>query len=144
MSRAVDIPLPARAHVPGSGSKPDMAPLELAKSLAPPETLAGDWQDNAAYLYGHRLLEAGFFWEAHEVWEAVWMNCRPNSTEKVLLKALIQQANARLKRKMGKQNAASRLDSMVETLRQEVCMRLDGRSDLMGVSVAARNMNFNA
>jgi hypothetical protein len=64
------------------------------------------WQDNAAYLYGHRLLEAGFYWEAHEVWEAVWMNCRPNSTEKVLLQALIQQANARLKRKMGKVNAA--------------------------------------
>jgi hypothetical protein len=86
------------------------------------------WQDNAAYVYGHRLLEAGFYWEAHEVWEAVWMNCRPNSTEKVLLKALIQQANARLKRSMGKENAARRLESMVEALRHEVCARLDGQS----------------
>jgi predicted metal-dependent hydrolase len=102
------------------------------------------WQDNAAYLYGHRLLEAGFYWEAHEVWEAVWMNCRPNSTEKVLLQALIQQANARLKRSMGKENAARRLESMVEALRHEVCARLDGQSDLMGVSVVTRHMQFNA
>jgi predicted metal-dependent hydrolase len=130
--------------VPGSGSTPDMVPLEQAKSLALPETRAADWQDNAAYLYGHRLLKAGFYWEAHEVWEAVWMNCRPNSTEKVLLKALIQQANARLKRNMGKENAASRLESMVEGLRQEVCARLDGRSDLMGVSVTTKFMHFNA
>ena len=60
----------------------------------------------------------------------------------LLLKALIQQANARLKRKMGKQNAASRLDSIVETLRLEVCMRLDGRSDLMGVSVVTKKYEF--
>lgn len=144
MSRAGDIPLPARAHVPGSGSSPDMVPLEHAKSLAPPQTRAEDWQDNATYVYGHRLLEAGLYWEAHEVWEAVWMNCSPNSTEKVLLKALIQLANARLKRSMGKENAATRLESMVEALRQEVCARLDGRPDLMGVSVITRNLHFNA
>jgi hypothetical protein len=144
VTEGAEIALPARAHVPGSGSSPDMVPLEHAKSLAPPETRAEDWQDNAAYLYGHRLLEAGFYWEAHEVWEAVWMNCRPNSTEKVLLKALIQQANARLKRSMGKENAARRLESMVEALRHEVCARLDGQSDLMGVSVTTRHMHFNA
>ena len=144
MTTVADIPLPARAHVPGSGSAPDLAPLELAKSLAPPETRSDHWQDNAAYLYGHRLLEAGFYWEAHEVWEAVWMNCRPNSTEKVLLQALIQQANARLKRNMGKVNAAGRLDSMVDGLRHEVCARLDGQRHFMGVCVAKPNMHFNA
>jgi hypothetical protein len=62
----------------------------------------------------------------------------------MLLQALIQQANARLKRKMGKVNAAIRLDSMVESLRREVCARLGGHTHFMGVSIADQNMNFNA
>ena len=72
-----DIDLPSRAHVPGSGTRPDAAPLDHARRLAPAVTRAQDWQGNKAYLYGHDLMQAGYFWEAHEVWEAVWLATLP-------------------------------------------------------------------
>ena len=137
--------LPFRAHVPGSGSEPDLEPLEAAKALAPVRTAAEEWQENAAYLYGHALMTHGFFWEAHEVWEAVWLNCAPNSVEKVLLQALIQQANARLKRKMGAGRAAQRLDQMQDQLRRDALSRLPaGTTKFMGVSLSTPDMHFNA
>jgi hypothetical protein len=135
MRRVADLPLPEQPHVPGSGSSPDMAPLEAAKALAPPQTCVNAWQDNRAYLYGHDLLEAGFFWEAHEVWEAVWLNCPPNSVERVLLRMLIQQANARLKLVMGRRNAAGRLATEVEALRGDLAGRLGAPTSFMGVDV---------
>ena len=138
MRRAPDLRLPGHAHVPGSGSSPDMAPLEAAKAVAPRVTLGEDWQDNAAYLYGHDLLEAGFFWEAHEVWEAVWLNCPPNSPEKVLLQLLIQQANARLKLVMDRPGAADRLAIEVEALRNDLIGRLGASKLFMGVDISIK------
>ena len=138
MRRLPDLALPGHAHVPGSGSKPDMAPLEAAKALAPSVMRHEDWQDNAAYLYGHDLLDAGFFWEAHEVWEAVWLNCLPNSAEKLLLRMLIQQANARLKLVMGRRNAAERLAAEVEALRIDLAGRLGAPGSFMGVDISKK------
>ncbi|MBI1384499.1 MAG: DUF309 domain-containing protein [Rhizobiales bacterium] len=68
-----------------------------------------DWSSNHPYLYGHALLRAGFHWEAHEVWEAVWMASRPNSRERALVQGLIQVANAALKLSMGRLGAGKRL-----------------------------------
>jgi hypothetical protein len=138
MRRLPDLALPGHAHVPGSGSKPDMAPLEAAKALAPSVMRHEDWQDNAAYLYGHDLLDAGFFWEAHEVWEAVWLNCPPNSAEKLLLRMLIQQANTRLKLVMGRRNAAERLAAEVEALRSDLAGRLGAPGSFMGVDISKK------
>lgn len=138
MRRLPDLALPGHAHVPGSGSTPDMAPLEAAKSLAPSVMRHEEWQDNAAYLYGHDLLDAGFFWEAHEVWEAVWLNCPPNSAEKLMLRMLIQQANTRLKLVMGRRNAAERLAAEVEALRIDLAGRLGAPGSFMGVDISKK------
>ena len=140
MRRLPDLALPGHAHVPGSGSKPDMAPLEAAKALAPSVMRHEDWQDNAAYLYGHDLLDAGFFWEAHEVWEAVWLNCPPNSVEKLLLRMLIQQANARLKLVMGtaEPEVSPCLPAEVEALRIDLAGRLGAPGSFMGVDISKK------
>jgi len=106
---AGDYPLPAQPHVPGSGTAPDMAPLQRVKQTCPPRVDADDWRNNVAYRYGWALFDAEFFWEAHEIWEPVWHACAPNSRERLLLRALIQLANARLKQKMRRENAATRL-----------------------------------
>jgi len=136
MRRVPDLPMPGHRHVPGSGTAPDMAPLQAAKALAPAVTRREGWQENLTYLFGHDLLEAGFYWEAHEVWEAVWLNCPPNSVEKLLLRMLIQQANARLKLVMGRQRAAERLADETEVLRADLAGRLAASSTVMGVSVS--------
>ncbi len=140
-----DISLPSGVHVPGSGSKPDMVPLEQAKDLAPAVARAQDWQDNVAYLYGHDLMRAGFNWEAHEVWETVWLATPANGPERLLLQALIQQANARLKSDMHRENAAARLYAQVEVLRLDLIARLGGRFETyMGVCINDQNMYYNS
>lgn len=97
MKRHTRLAMPARRHIPGSGSVPSMAVLEAAKA------------DVAAFAYGADLFNHGFFWEAHEVWETVWMAAAPNSARRQALRALIQMANACLKLAMGKRNAFERL-----------------------------------
>ena len=127
--------LPARAHVPGSGTTPDEPVLETAKATAPAVTDETGWADNQAYLYGFDLLRGGFYWEAHEVWEPVWLACPPNSRARTLLRGLIQAANARLKAKMGRPRAVVRL---AEEARIELSgLRLAEGEAFMGVTVSA-------
>lgn len=86
-----------------------------------------------------------YYWEAHEVWEAVWQVTGANSPERLLLQALIQGANAQLKRKMGRSGAAGKLDIQMEKLRIELFARLGGRvNSFMGVSIADSNMRYIA
>lgn len=117
---AGDYPLPAHAHIPGSGSEPDMAPLQRVKRTCPKRIDPEAWSDIVAYRYGWSLFNAGFFWEAHEIWEAVWLACAPNSRERDLLRALIQIANGRLKRTMKKDMASARLFAEADHLLAEV------------------------
>ncbi|WP_164661351.1 DUF309 domain-containing protein [Tropicibacter sp. Alg240-R139] len=58
---------------------------------------------------GWSFFETGFFWEAHEVWEAVWQVLPPNSAERRFVQAVIQLANALLKEKMNRPQAVRRL-----------------------------------
>lgn len=49
------------------------------------------------YLLGWRLFQAGYPWEAHEAWEAVWRGLPESSPGRVLLRALIRLAAAGVK-----------------------------------------------
>jgi hypothetical protein len=101
--------LPRWAHLPGTTAEPDREPLERAKALVPPTFPDGVPPDHPAFRYGLRLHDAGFFWEAHEVLEAVWKAAPKNGCDRLILRALIQLANAKLKLRMGRQGAAIRL-----------------------------------
>lgn len=79
--------------------RPGLSVPELAQTSA--------WHAELAYL------EQGFFWEAHEVLEPVWMALPQGSAERELVQALIQLANACLKREMGRPRAVLRLCAMV-------------------------------
>jgi predicted metal-dependent hydrolase len=131
---ALDHALPETRHVPGTGTTPELGLLEEVKVLAPPRTDVEAWRENVPYLYGMALFEAGFYWEAHEIWEPVWMNCAPNSPERHLLQALIQYANAALKRAMGRARATRRL---IEDCSKHLgrVPRTSGQGVLMGVDV---------
>lgn len=58
---------------------------------------------------GKRLFAAGYFWEAHEAWEPVWLELEEGSAERALVQGMIQIANARLKIVMGRAKAAARI-----------------------------------
>lgn len=129
--------LPAHPHRPGTGSVAQMTLLIEVKALCPKVTEPDNWRENRTYRYGWSLFEAGFYWEAHEVWEPVWLASRPNSLERSFLKAAIQMTNACLKQAMGNSNAARRLFDEVEELLDELKTGLRAKDETyMGVDLA--------
>ncbi len=107
-------PLPEAAHVPGANPRPDEAAFDAVKAAVPAETTTEGAAENVAWQHGLRLIAAGYYWEAHEVLEPVWMNAAPNSPERHLLRAAIQLANAALKQRMGRPKASLRLCDIAE------------------------------
>ena len=102
-------PLPEHAFVPGQTARPTQGPVFDAANSAPPVTDPVAWKENGTYLYGINLHNHGFHWEAHEVWEPVWMGCAANTRERALMQGLIQLTNACLKLRMGRTKACDRL-----------------------------------
>ncbi len=82
---------------------------------------------------GLALYRAGFFWEAHEAWEPLWLAARPNSAERALLQGLIQLANGWLKLRLGREQAAGRIAGLAgEHLHRA------GPGEVLGISAGWR------
>lgn len=128
MSLPSPFPLPAHKHIPGQNARHPEDAFDWIRDQAAAES------ENAAWKYGLHLFHHGFYWEAHEVLEPVWMAAAPNSAEKAMAQAVIQLANAALKRNMGKPKAAVRLAGMVEALASEAAR---GGEVVLGVEVAS-------
>lgn len=109
MSRFDDIELPAHAYVPGSTARHESGAFDHFCVDAKPGMDVEALASCLAWRAGLKFLEAGFFWEAHEVLESVWMALPKDSADRQTVQALIQYANAGLKQKMGRPDAASRL-----------------------------------
>ncbi|PSL18699.1 DUF309 domain-containing protein [Shimia abyssi] len=70
------------------------------------------WQLALAFMH------EGFFWEAHELFEPIWMSLPNGSADRALVQGLIQLANAGLKQRMGRNNAVARLSDLAKDLLQ--------------------------
>ncbi len=105
----IDALLPAERYVPGHGRASDHAFFAAIKAQCPAHVSDANWRSTPPYLFGFDLYAAGYFWEAHEVWEPVWMACAPNSRERALTAGLIQLANGCLKLVMRRPKATMRL-----------------------------------
>src|SRR5258707_12506342 len=110
-SPANNLPLPQWAYVPGEMAEDDAdhATLWKAKSLVPARF--GDYVParHPALRYGIALNDRGYFWESQEILETVWAAARQGGRERILLRACILIANANLRLRMQKPNAAARL-----------------------------------
>lgn len=101
--------LPDHAYVPGKtvrhadGAFDDLL-QGVTAGMSPDQLAATD-----AFRAGIVFLDAGYFWEAHEMFEPIWMVCPPGSAERQLMQGLIQYANAGLKNVMARPRAALRL-----------------------------------
>jgi|SRR5579872_879174 len=107
---AADLPLPEWAYMPGqtTAAEPDYDTLSLAKALVPARFRGFVPARHPALRYGITLNDAGYFWEAQQVLEAVWAAAPQGGRERILLRACIQVANANLKLRMQKPQAAAR------------------------------------
>ncbi|MFO7768448.1 MAG: DUF309 domain-containing protein [bacterium] len=88
--------LPPYAFV-GGGPFPHPRNQEGGHSLGEPEPKAAPlapeaWEENEAYRYGMDLFNHGYYWEAHEQWEAVWVASGREGTAAEFLKGLIKLA----------------------------------------------------
>src|ERR1700690_3723872 len=110
-STAANLPLPRWAYVPGESAdaEDDHDTLWHAKALVPSRFRDFVPARHPALRYGIALNDAGYFWESHEVLEAVWAAAPQGGRERILLRACIQIANANLKLRIGKLTAATRL-----------------------------------
>lgn len=101
--------LPRWAHVPGADGSADRDALDPVKAGVPRAFVGHVPAAYPALRYGLRLNDAGFFWEAHEILEAVWHAAPKGGRDRVALRGCIQVANANLKVRMGRLAAARRL-----------------------------------
>lgn len=106
------IDLPPEPYVPGRTARPDEGVFDDLKAVLAPGVSVEWLVASRAYRAGHEAFQRGYFWEAHELWEAVWMCLPPASAERHLLRGLIQFANAGLKVRMGKKGAVERILSL--------------------------------
>ena len=125
-SNAANLPLPRWAYVPGETEEADAdyETLAQAKLLVPSRFRGYVPARHPALRYGIALNDAGYFWEAQEILEAVWAAAPQGGRERILLRACIQSANGNLRLRMKKPNAAARFlgEALgeLETLRKAV------------------------
>lgn len=104
-----DVPLPPHAYVPGSNARHPEDWFDALKATVRPDLSAASLHHTKAWRAGIVYFNAGFFWECHEVLEAVWMQTPNPSAEREMVQAIIQLANARLKLRMNRPRATRRL-----------------------------------
>ncbi|MBI4585327.1 MAG: DUF309 domain-containing protein [Planctomycetes bacterium] len=82
-----------RRHPQGHGYRQPEAP---ARPLDPAR-----WRESADYLFGIDLFNHGYYWEAHELWEGLWVAAGKRGAVSELLKGLIKLAAAGVKVRQG-------------------------------------------
>jgi len=122
---------PTQAYVPGKTPRHEEGAFDSVRATARAGMSVDALTDCAAFQTGLEYLDTGYYWEAHEVLEPVWMVLPNNSDERYLVQALIQLANARLKLCMGRPKAALRLCGIVQKLLWSISMTV-----VMGIDIA--------
>ncbi|MEY8838874.1 DUF309 domain-containing protein [Cribrihabitans sp. XS_ASV171] len=115
--------LPPHAYVPGQSARHPEDRFDRIRETARPGMTVAGLEQSDAWLCGWDYLDAGYYWEAHELWEPVWMALPPNSAERQFAQAAIQFANAALKLRMARPKAALRLCDLVENLLADLSSR---------------------
>lgn len=130
-----DLPLPGHAYLPGQTPRHAEGSFDALRNTARPGMQPAELAQTPAFRAGLLYLERGYFWEAHEVLEPVWMALPEGAPERHLLQALIQLANARLKARMRRPRAVARLGAMVLGHLDD-CRAAGGGDVVMGVALA--------
>jgi len=113
-------------HLPGRTPRPPEAAFAPLKAALGTAGDTGALAASAAFAAAQDLFERRYYWEAHELYEAVWMRLLPAGPERVLLRGLIQLANAGLKARMGRAAAARRILALADAALAEAAVRGGG------------------
>ncbi len=140
-----DRPLPPYSYVPGRLPHPIsdpaghsygmnlIAPGEVQQGPVVSVSLVSGWRVSSDYLFGIDLFNHGFYWEAHETWERLWIACGRSGREADFLKGLIKLAAAGVKmregRPIGVQRHASRARELFQLVSENM---IDGFTAQLG------------
>lgn len=89
-----------------------------------------NWQSCETYLYGIDLFNHGYWWEAHEALEPVWLAAGKETETGLFVQGLIQIAVANLKNVQGATDVAQRMamTGLDKMRRMEgICLGIDVR-----------------
>ncbi|MDT8421767.1 MAG: DUF309 domain-containing protein [Desulfuromonadales bacterium] len=100
--------LPFQAGMPHPTRDPGGHSYAAEEDDLPPFA-AADWRHCQPYLYGVDLFNHGYWWEAHESWERVWLAAGQETPTARFIQGLIQIAAAQLKRFIGQERGARSL-----------------------------------
>ena len=76
--------------------------------LTPPPFDPERWWDSPTYLYGIDLFNYGYYWEAHEEWEGLWVAAGKRGPASEFFKGLIKLAAAAVKVRQGQPTGVQR------------------------------------
>lgn len=100
-----ELPLPPYSYVPGQAAHPKSHPdghgCPGPQLTASCHTFPAEWSSCELYLWGFDLFNAGYYWEAHEAWEEVWIAAGRKGVAADFLKSLIKLAAAGVKAREG-------------------------------------------
>jgi hypothetical protein len=102
-------PLPPYRYLPGRSAHPRTDPRGHGHGEPEPARERLDpaaWDRSDVYLRGIDLFNHGYFWESHEVFEALWHGAGRRGPEAAFFQGLVQLAASELKRCLGRDDAA--------------------------------------
>jgi uncharacterized protein len=108
---APDIAFPAYAFVPGNHPHPVTDPRghSFGHPQIVPDKLDAKYPGNSIeFLFAVDLFNAGYYWEAHETWEGLWIAAGRKGELADFLKSLIKLAAAGVKAREGQINGVER------------------------------------
>ena len=101
---APEIPFPPYAYVPGRhphpGTNPDGHRFGKPREIVPPPSEA-TLKSNPHFQLGVDLFNHGYYWEAHEIWEELWVASGRAGQLADFFKGLIKLAAAGVKAREG-------------------------------------------
>ncbi len=131
---------PRYRYIPAHHPHPEIDPKGHSYAhKAPPLrfTPPNQWMQNETYLYGIDLFNHGYWWEAHEAWERVWLTTPKLDLHGQFLQALIQYSAAFLKLYSGNKKGYDKLLGEAQQ-RMETCLKKisqEHRHYFMGLNI---------
>jgi uncharacterized protein len=140
--RYTSAPLPPYAYLPGRSPHPRRHPQGHSHGRPEPAAAAfpaADWRESEPWRRGVDLYNHGFWWESHEVFEALWKAFGRDATpEGRLLHALVWLAAARLKAHGGARRVSLRFAGRARSALEASAPRV------LGADVAALARRLDA
>ncbi len=130
---APEFPYPPYSYVSGHWPHPLSDPAGHSYGMTHAPVVLPDqsnWQDCREYCYAVDLWNAGYYWEAHEHWEALWHAAGRAGVTADFFKSLIKLAAAGVKAREGRPDGVLRHLIRALQLLQQVFSQLERDSSI--------------